>query len=151
MISVISYLKDSDGAFVPLGEVDFAPSNPRHVEGAIDLKINGVTILDKTLWDDVDQLWAYIVDAIRDLRTNGESDTSFPDQPIDLSFRRTGGGRVLVTLESGTIKQRKVSVDESELTVALCGAADAFLARLSEILPMNRLAYEAALSGLADT
>ncbi|MEU1207338.1 hypothetical protein [Nocardia sp. NPDC005825] len=52
LISVGSYLKDSGGAFVPLDEVDFIPSNPRYVEGAIELTINRVPILDKALWDE---------------------------------------------------------------------------------------------------
>ncbi|GAB2446021.1 hypothetical protein [Nocardia tengchongensis] len=143
-----SYLKDRRGSFVPVEEVGFTPSNPRHVEGAIELEINGVTILDKELWDDVDQLWAYIVTAICELRAKGEGSTSFPDQPIDLTFRRIEGGRVLVTLRSGTIGQRKATVDESELTTALQTAARAFLSRLIGLIPKNRLVYEATASDI---
>ncbi|GAB2545935.1 hypothetical protein [Nocardia heshunensis] len=149
MITAVSYLKDSRGVFVPVEEADFKPPNPRHVEGAIELEINGVAILDKTLWDDVDQLWAYIVNAICELQVKGAATTSFPDQPIELSFRRTGGDHVLVTLESRAIPRRTAAADESELIAAIRHAAHGFFSRLGKLLPENRPAYEATLNAMS--
>lgn len=64
MIEIISYLRTTDGQFVEVSETDTRPANHRYVEGAIDLVIDGVPILDVALWDYVDQLCAYISDMV---------------------------------------------------------------------------------------
>ncbi|WP_345060934.1 hypothetical protein, partial [Streptomyces rameus] len=118
MIDVTSYLRTKSGSFVDVAEAGSPAADPSYVEGAIDMAINGVRILDQELWDYVDELWAYIGDMVLKLTNEGEASTYFPDQPIRLSFKRLGGGLVLVSLTYDDVK-RTVSVGERELVDAL--------------------------------
>jgi hypothetical protein len=144
LIRIESFLRNSDGTFVSLGEVTNAPADTRHVEGAIELSIDDAVVLDKTLWDDVDQLWAYIGDMLVSLRKDAEASTYFPDQPIKLAFKRLARGRVLVTLQNRQ-DRRSVATDEREFVDALSRHARFFFERMSGLIPANRGGYEDAV------
>jgi hypothetical protein len=64
-------------------------TNTRHIEGAIELDINGVDVIDQSMWDDVNQLCAYLTDMLMDLGKKGEASSYFPDQPIKIGFKRS--------------------------------------------------------------
>lgn len=148
MIEVVSYLRDSAGHFSQVEAVANRPNDPRHIEGAIALTINSVEILDTSVWDYVDQLWAYISDMIIALRERGEAITYFPDQPIRLSFRKHGLDQVLVTLELDASTRRVASINESELISALRACGLAFFRTMSELVPQNRAGYEPSVDRL---
>jgi hypothetical protein len=149
MIEIISYLRSPDGVFTRVDDVFVAPEDPRYVEGAIELSINGKSILDTAIWDYVDQLWAYISDMVLALESHGQAETYFPDQPIKLSFVRQGKGRVLVTLAFNG-ETTVASADESELVMALRDRGSAFFRKMTDLLPMNGDGYADALGRLAD-
>jgi hypothetical protein len=143
MIEITSYLRAADGHFTQVEAATEAPRDPRYVEGAVELAIDGVQILDTTMWDYVDQLWAYISDMVLTFGDRGEASTYFPDQPIKLSFRRQGKSRVLVVLEING-DSRVSSIEEAELFEALRAHGSAFFARMAELLPENREGYDDA-------
>lgn len=147
MIEITSYLRAADGQFAQVETVVTAPPDARYVEGAVELAIDGVQILDVTMWDYVDQLWSYISDMVLKLRDRDEASTYFPDQPIRFSFRRQGKDRVLVVLEIND-KTRKASVEEGELLAALRAHGSAFFGKMTELLPENGDAYDDALDRL---
>lgn len=129
MIEIATYLRDAAGGFVNAEEASFSPPNPNHIEGAIHLRINGVDILDQSMWDDVDQLWCYIANMIDGLETTGYAHTYFPDQPIELSFKRLRRRTVLVRSVGRDV--RGSTIDEDQLVSALKKAALDFFARIS--------------------
>ncbi|MDF3298562.1 hypothetical protein [Streptomyces tropicalis] len=147
MIEITSYLRTKSGSFVDVAEASFPPADPSYVEGAIDMTINGVRILDQELWDYVDELWAYIGDMVLKLADEDEVSTYFPDQPIRLLFKRLGGGLVLVSLTYDDVK-RTVPVEERELVDALQRSGTEFFTRMKELLPENALGYDDALTRL---
>lgn len=147
MIEVESYLRSGDGQFTRVDDVHDAPANPSHVEGALVLRIDGVTILDTALWDDVDELWAYISEMVGSLGEKDEVSTYFPDQPIKLTFRRQGNKRILVSLDRRK-GNRAANASESELVSSLQAEGTHFFARMSELLPENRGAYDDAVARL---
>ncbi|MFG2607635.1 hypothetical protein ACGFT2_29445 [Streptomyces sp. NPDC048514] len=147
MIDITSYLRTKSGSFVKVAEAGSPPADPSYVEGAIDMTVNGVRILDQELWDYVDELWAYIGDMLQKLASEGEASTYFPDQPIRLSFKRLGGGLVLVSLTYDDVK-RTVSIEERELVDALQRSGTEFFTRMKELLPENALGYDDALTRL---
>jgi hypothetical protein len=147
VIQITSYLRSADGRFVPVGDACDAPPDPRYIEGAIDLSINGVTIMDTVLWDYVDQLWAYIVDMVISLREKGEASTFFPDQPIKLSFRRQNADNVLVKIEVNKIV-KVATVSETELISTLRLHGLEFFDKLAKLLPRNAGRYEDAVMHL---
>lgn len=148
MIEVISYLREAEGRFSPIDTATSRPTDPRYIEGAIELTVNGVRILDTYVWDYVDQLWAYISNMVLALRERGEASTYFPDQPIRLSFRRQGLDQVLVTLELDASDRRVASINEAELVEALRVCGSEFFRRMSELVPENRAGYEPSLARL---
>lgn len=148
MIEIESFLRSSSGRFTPVAEAREVPgSDPLHIEGAIDLKIDYTPILDTTLWDDVDQLWAYIGIMVGSLADQDEVSTYFPDQPIELKFRRQGGGRLLVSV-TWDDNHRAASVSEHELVTALQGKGAAFFTRMMELVPENAAPYANAVARL---
>src|ERR1700751_209593 len=110
-IEVTTYLRSAAGEFVPAGEASVPPADKRHIEGFIRLTANHIDIIDQTMWDDVDQLWAYIADMISTLEKEGRASTYFPDQPIPLTFTRVGKGRISVSSQVGD-RARSAVVDE---------------------------------------
>jgi hypothetical protein len=148
VIKIRSYLRQPDSLFAPIEDVTETPSDPRHVEGAIQLSIDEVPILDNELWDDVDQLWAYIGNMVEELVRSGHASTLFPDQPIELTFRRTGNGRVLVSTHVDDDDVRAASVDERELLSALRESGSAFFQKMTTLLPMNAAGYDDAVRRL---
>lgn len=147
MIEIASYLRTADGQFVQVDQAVRAPVDPQYVEGAIELSIDGVPILDKAMWDYVDQLWAYIADMVNTLNQSGEASTFFPDQPIKLAFQKQGKSRVLVTLRINDTT-RTASIDNAELVGALREHGSTFFLKLSQLLPGNSSGYADALQRL---
>jgi hypothetical protein len=144
---VESYLRTSDGRFTPIAEARSAPDSPRHVEGALMLKISNVAVLDTTLWDYIDELWAYIAGMVCSLSEKDEASTYFPDQVVKLTFRRQLHNRILVSVEmAGDF--RAASADEPDLVSELQSKGSMFFARMSGLLPENRSGYDDALARL---
>jgi hypothetical protein len=145
VISVSTYLRTEGQTFISATDVVTRPPYAGHVEGAIDMRLNGVSILDQGLWDDVDHLWAYICDMVLGLNNRNEVSTFFPDQPIKLTFKRIGvSGLILVSLVADGIS-RSASVDESSFIAKLQEEAEQFFSHLKNLLPENADAYEDAL------
>jgi hypothetical protein len=165
LIEIVSYLRSPGGDLTRIEEALSAPRDPTHVEGALEMTIDGVRIVDTTSWDCIDGLWAYIADMIGSLRRTGEATTLFPDQPIRLSFRRQGKRRVLVTFDARVPTNPKVptliripedqrfraaTVDEEELVLALREHGKLFFDKMISLLPERRRVYEHSLTGFTE-
>lgn len=85
MILVKTYIKSKNG-FVKFNDYTEEFENLNYIEGAIELTINGVTLLTKEMWDYIVDLWAYIYDGIDNIRDKKPFETYFPDQHIKVSF-----------------------------------------------------------------
>jgi hypothetical protein len=149
VIHVQTWLRSPDGEFVRVESCEWRPVDAQYVEGAIDLVVDGVSILSVAEWDYVDQLWSYIVNAISALREAGEASTYFPDQPIMLKLFRSSPGRILVSCEIGT-NIRRVNVSEIEFLKALKVAGTTFFVKMKKLLPENSEVYELARQLLAE-
>lgn len=144
MINITSYLRSKNGTFVPVSECATAPPDVLYIEGAIELVVNGTTVIDKSMWDYVDQLWAYLVNIVGDFEEAGEAHTYFPDQPIGLAIKGLSEGRTLVTVQAGSAR-REATIETAELVPALKGAAIAFFQQMIRLVPQNRDSYQAAI------
>jgi len=151
MISIVSYLRTADGDFVPVPEATVAPPNDLHIEGAIELTVNGVDVMDTSLWDDVDQLWAYIASMVDDLAKSDSVSTYFPDQPIKFAIERMHGRKVSVSTDTGEAKKRRTVVDEDSLVSALRAAGLEFFDAMSRLVPRNAETYQVSVRRLSTT
>lgn len=110
MILVKTYIKSKSG-FVEFNHYKEEFEDLDYIEGAIELTINGVVLLNKDMWDYIDQLWSYIADGIICIQSNKSFETYFPDQPIKVSFTPIKESvSVSVTCDS----ENKVKVDKRE-------------------------------------
>jgi hypothetical protein len=150
MIEITSYFRNLSGEFVPIDEASEPPPDPRHIEGALELTIDGVPVIDKSLWDYIDILWAYISNMVEEYTTRGEASTYFPDQPIQLSLHRQGKSHVLVTLHIPEMPEKEIRgvtipaspeqkraalAAESELVSSLREEGTKFFLKIRELLP----------------
>ena len=149
-ISVASYLRIADGEFVPVSEATVVPPDDRHIEGAIRLTVNGVDVLDTSLWDDVDQLWAYIATMIDGLAKSDRVSTYFPDQPIEFAIERIGGRKVRVSADAREGKRTSV-IEEDRLLSALRTAGLDFFDAMSRLVPGNAPTYRYSVQKLSTT
>lgn len=141
MIEVKSYLRSADGKFTLVNDVVTPPSNNRHVEGAIELIVNSVPIIDKSFWDDVDQLWYYIVNMIIEICGSDTVETYFPDMPVKLILENTGRNLIGITLLAGE-ERRKAVVDKAEFMNEVKRGAIEFFRAMSHLIPENRHKYQ---------
>ncbi|MEV2273329.1 hypothetical protein [Nonomuraea africana] len=147
-VKIESYLRNETGGFTSIDQIDTPPQDLDYIEGYIELTINGIVILDKELWDYVDQLWAYISNMILALRKSNEASTYFPDQPIKLTLRRQSQGRILVECQIED-ELRSTSAVEREVIEALQTSGLAFFRKMSVLAPSQREGYTGALERLA--
>lgn len=101
-----------------------------YLNGAITLKYFEHSLLDVTLWDLVDQLWAYILNVIENLIHSGEGETYFPDQPVKLRLKSIPGDNVLYEIEAND--HYKVVLPKNELIEALLDGAEEFFKSMED-------------------
>jgi hypothetical protein len=150
-IHVASYLYtgQAQGEFLPIEQATrLYGDDDMYVEGAIELAIDKVVILDQELRDYVDQLWAYIVRMVQEVESGkAGAKTYFPDQAILLTFERSGD-KVRVSCKIGD-ELRVAEAAMNSLFPALKTAARVFFTKMIELAPDGRQAYEDALSRLS--
>ena len=78
-------------------DIDYTLPDSRYINGAMELNINGVAVIDRTMRDLIDQLWMYFLTMLEDLKTSGNAELYFPDQPLRFTCERIGKGMVRVT------------------------------------------------------
>lgn len=135
MVNVESYIKVGDD-FVPLGEFVGHIPDPMYIEGAIELEVNGAKIMTRELWDDVNWLWSYIANGVKELSERHYWETHFPDQPIKLSLTADKSKQfVKIEITIPKREQIKASANYYEFVTALCEAGRDFCHRMTEIVP----------------
>jgi len=81
-VNIESLSKDELGKII-------AP-NDFYLEGAIYWKVNEKVIIDFSMWDLIDQLWAYLIHSMHEIIVNKSIHEKFyfPDQPIEVEVKR---------------------------------------------------------------
>lgn len=142
-IHISSLMKNEDGSFTPIQEWDGMISDPDYLEGALELTVNGVSLITPDMWDYIDQLWAYIFNTIEELTSKGSAWTYFPDQPIKLEMEKVESGMVQISV---SIRPGKVDsttkTEEKKLLQRLLEEGERFFLQLSESSPESRKKYE---------
>ena len=129
MIQITTFIKVGN-ELVSIEKVNDRDIDTRRIEGSIELKINNETIIEKNLWDDVDDLWTYLTNGLADLQEKGFFKTKYPDQPIKISFERKQN-QVEVCLE--WITKKRGTTSYSQFVRAIRGAALLFFNRIKVI------------------
>ena len=147
MTKIESFIKSGD-EFEPIEQFAGKIGDPQYIEGAIELSIGGKLVLDKSMWDYVDQLWAYLVEGLVSVCRDGKFFTYFPDQPIKLSFWRDSAGKKLAVEVEFDSKSLKTQTNFKEFATSMTNAANTFFTKLIDLVPANRKSYEAIIQKL---
>ena len=148
MIALQTYLRDGD-AFIAVDQFEGDIRDPMHIEGAIELTVNGVVLMDRSLYDDVDQLWSYLAQATLDCADRGSGSTLFPDTPIRVSLERVKGDQIEIEIDWPRPEGRRARASSAEFVRAVYDHGKAFFDRMTSLAPQNRPAYQDSLSRLA--
>ncbi|AJQ96210.1 hypothetical protein [Gynuella sunshinyii] len=116
-----SYLK-IDNDFVHIRDFSGRLPDKFYIEGALELDINGIRLIDKSNWDYIDQLWFILVSGVEHVLNGQHYMGYFPDQPIEVIFKNLNDIYVEIRIDS------KVAVTEKTkaLPLILEGALDFF-------------------------
>ncbi|AHK48100.1 hypothetical protein AJ82_02855 [Bacillus velezensis TrigoCor1448] len=130
--------KNVDDYFVPLnntGELKNMKSqlDPNYLSGAIILKYGEQELLDVTMWDLIDQLWAYFLNLIEEAIETGESETYFPDQPLLLKMKSISNDMLLFEID----EKQKVLLPKLDFFETLLKNAKSFFETMNFILEEN--------------
>lgn len=125
MRDVIRSLIRSNGAFVELSAFEGKLPDTEYVEGAIECSLDGQNIFTTAEWDLVDQLWAYIIDGLKEAKLGRQYDGYFPDQPLRLAFIPIGPDQVQVV-----VGRRVYSVRLRRLLVTMQAGAIEFFDKM---------------------
>lgn len=142
MIQVTSYFKLGED-FIPVSEFGGNIHDPDYVEGGIELSIKRVPLITLKMWDYIDQLWAYIVDGLEEVKQGNHFSTFFPDQPIEMIFTPQDDGSLKIIVDCDT--EVVMNVDRKTFLHVLGSEAQQFFNKMSALLPEKKSMYEKTL------
>ena len=117
-----------------------ADQNPQYLEGALELTVNGVPLLTSAMWDYIDELWAYIINALEGLTSKEKAHTYFPDQAIKLELKRLRAGMMKISVSSASGKlNNSTKTQESQLLRKLLHGSEKFFLEVHELDSQGRL------------
>ncbi|PXF31496.1 hypothetical protein WH50_09905 [Pokkaliibacter plantistimulans] len=144
MVEIQCFFKNGE-SFYPCNEYAGEIVDLNYIEGAIELKANGVVLMDKTMWNYIDQLLAYLVDGVGCIKNNKPYGCCFPDQPIEVSFSPVDENWLSITVKCHSSVSETVRIDE--YLYALKMSALEFFEKLGKIIP-HQEKYKHVLSVL---
>ena len=142
-VRIQSFLRKEDETLVPIQEWDAVIADPDYLEGALDLTVNGVHLITPSMWDYVDQMWAYIFNVLEELTTHESAHVYFPDQPIRLEMEKTIPGMIKISISSRSGKfNNSVQVNEGRFARKILDEGEKFFLHMQKIDPENRNRHE---------
>lgn len=134
MIEIKSYIGSiniqSGKKFTLVHEYDGRMKDCRHIDGAIELTIDGLVLISQDQWDLVDQLWIYIINGIECVMSKKDYTTHFPDSPISLSFKQIDSPTEIEMI----VGQKSIVYNTQELANALLSEAERCLQEIGRIV-----------------
>lgn len=145
-VRVESLLRKNDGTFVPVRAWTGPVGDTDYLEGALELTVNGTSLITPSMWDYIDQLWAYILNSLEELTSSKSVHTYFPDQPIKLEMKRVAPDLLHVSISSRSGKfDNSTRVQEGDFARDLIDAGEDFFSRIRELDPAGGNQYEAEI------
>jgi hypothetical protein len=134
MIEVKSYIGSINiqhgGNFTLIEDYTGSVKEPRYIDGAIELTVDGYPLIVKEQWDLIVQLWMYIVNGMERVVSGEDYTSSFPDSPIELSLKPAKAANLIEM----TVGDKTITHDMQELGHALLNGAASCLEELGRIM-----------------
>jgi hypothetical protein len=132
-VTICTYLRLSDGTFVPLTSVSEGWKRDTELAGAVEILVGSRPLLTRAEWDDVDWLWGNLANIVLIICEGGRTaETTFPDQPIPVRLTAINRSNIEATVTVGG-EVRIVVADKRELLVALCSGGIFFYEKLEHL------------------
>lgn len=145
MIKIQSWLKVGED-LVPVEDFVGPVHDEDYIEGAIELSVDDKPVLTREMVDYPDQLWAYLIEGLEQIRAGREFSTYYPDMPVKIVLQPQGEH---VTISVDTRKKVfEASAGLDELCHALASAARTFFEQLGPLAPGNRSMYDGCITRL---
>lgn len=142
-IIVESYLRQEDGEFTLAESWSDPISDHEYLEGALKLTINDTPLITLTMWDYIDELWAYAINTLQEFASGDSVHMYFPDQPIKLEMKRTTPNMILVSTSSRSGKfDNSAWAHESDFVHQLLDAGEKFFTKMNKLDPTGQGQYE---------
>ncbi|WP_043264127.1 hypothetical protein [Streptomyces sp. CT34] len=136
MIIIETYYRSDAGEFLPFESQKSFSEEFDLIEGAVEITVDGETLIGTQTWDYVFLLWAYLADMAKRLQSGDSASMRFPDQPIQLDALRTSNG-IRLHLHGGHL-DRETVVDEAQFLEALCSRGSSFFGTVISKFPAGR-------------
>lgn len=133
-VKIVTFVR-AGARLVPIENLERYDGDPDHVAGAISLRIDGAELLGPELWDDVNWLWPFIVQALDEYRRTGSGKRSFPDQPISFSAESAWTGTALIKVFDGESIERSSTAPDDDLFEEVARAGIFFFEELQRLCP----------------
>lgn len=134
MINISTYLKIKNN-FINIEDFYGKIDDEFYIDGSIELSIDNVELIDKSMWDYIDQLWCYLIDGLNSLSKNESFKTNFPDQPIEVKFEIIKNNALI------TVGDKKIFVDRNFFITSMAAHAKKFLSKLITLDGVNSDPY----------
>ncbi|MEU7042163.1 hypothetical protein AB0A77_14030 [Streptomyces varsoviensis] len=151
MIIIETYRRVETGEFLPFESADNFSAEFDLIEGAVEITIDGETLIGLQEWDYVFPLWAYITDMTVELMSASSASLRFPDQPLQLDACRVPEG-IRLHLHGGHL-EREVVASEAEFLEAVHSRGKFFFEKVIAKYPAHRgviATYRDRLEGMRE-
>jgi hypothetical protein len=147
MFTAKSYLGsvtiDRGAKFVPLEEFMGTIAKPRHIDGGIEMTVDGKPLLTLEMWDLLDQLWIYLLQGVEKVTAGMSYRSGFPDSATQIVMTPVSDGRIEVVFG-----ENKTTTLLANFAVGVATSAKACLLRLQQLLGQPE--YYASEIAIAD-
>ena len=146
MISIQSFIKTKERD-IPIADFAGPVEDFNYIPGSIELIVNTTTVLRKDVWDDVNDLWPLLIDALVELLDGKRAETGYPDQPIPIVFAPLDDGRTVeISVDLKGVVKAKMNI--REFSFAMLFGAQEFFDCILPLVP-NANAYDTTLKQIA--
>ncbi|MBV4504915.1 hypothetical protein HU751_008630 [Pseudomonas sp. BW13M1] len=143
-IIIETYVKTGE-RFADFFEYEGGFNGQASIEGALVLTIDGTALIDRSMFDYVDDLWSYLSEGLLQVSEGKSFSCFFPDQPIEVKLTPSNGRlQVSVTCHS----EVSVAVDKDEFVRVMSEHARKFFTWLQAIEPGAKGTCDYALGHL---
>ncbi|MET9345893.1 hypothetical protein [Streptomyces termitum] len=102
-----------------------------HVQGAVELGIDGAEVLTRAEVDTIDALWSLLLTCLGNFLESGHGVLRFPERAYSLTFERAAGRRVVLRFAGPNAKRSASGGEREVMDALLSGAAEFFRAVLA--------------------
>lgn len=145
-IIVKSYIKVNE-EYVDFFNYNGKVTDSDYIDGAVELTIHGIKLIDISMYDYIDDLWSYFSEGLASVYEEKDFTTFFPDQPIEVRFEVCRKNSDLI-VSVNCHEEVSVAINRKEFIREMKLHAERFFEKLQDIVPDSLITFNVAKSYL---